>query len=341
MLFRKIGYLLLVAFGFLDTNHVNPIFALNVRSSADSQNTAQDSHFAKQITPAQKLALENQKAEALASFAKVLNALDAQYVDQNAVDINSLLEKALTAMLSDLDSHTSYLTPEQFQRFVTNVPNTLPKKVELKTSDLSHNIMYAKLPLFHAKAYEDIKTQLKYFKKNHDDKINGLVLDLRNNPGGLFEQAVKISNLFIDSGILVSSVGRDKTKPQQVEFALKSETFENFPIVVLVNENTASASEVVAGALQDRKRATIMGTTTYGKGSIQRLIPLANGGALKMTIARYYTPSGRSIQSEGIIPNIISPSPSGKKEVFPNMEGWDSNLNDDNVLKQAYAYLIK
>lgn len=328
-------------------------FSLNVFALSDE---IKDPRFEKQLTPAQQLQLENKKAQALASFAKALDALDGQYVDMETVQIDRLLERALTAMLSDLDPHTSYLTPEQFKHFVSSEPKKEQKKIEIKTEDLSHNIVYLKLPLFHAKAFHDLSQKLNQFKKEHNNQISGLIFDLRDNPGGLFEQSVKISNLFIDSGILVSSIGRDKDQPQQVDFALKSNTTDNFPIVVLVNEGTASASEIVAGALQDRKRALIMGTTTYGKGSIQRVVPLANGGAIKLTIARYYTPSGRSIQADGIVPdvqfsgaqdinakektNIPHLSKTSKLQSEEDMDSWDDTIRQDAWIKTAYIYLI-
>lgn len=328
--------------------------SLNVFALSDE---IKDPRFEKQLTPAQQLQLENKKAQALASFAKALDALDGQYVDMETVQIDRLLERALTAMLSDLDPHTSYLTPEQFKHFVSSEPKKEQKKIEIKTEDLSHNIVYLKLPLFHANAFHELSQRLEQFKKEHNNQINGLIFDLRDNPGGLFEQSVKISNLFIDSGILVSSIGRDKDQPQQVDFALKSKTIDDFPIVILVNEGTASASEIVAGALQDRKRALIMGTTTYGKGSIQRVVPLANGGAIKLTIARYYTPSGRSIQADGIIPDVqitnqqnIHTKENTKISHLENasnlqsdedINSWDDTIREDAWIKNAYIYLTK
>jgi carboxyl-terminal processing protease len=141
--------------------------------------------------------------------------------------------------------------------------------------------------------------------------ISGLVLDLRDNPGGLLDQAVQVVDLFIESGLIVSTMGRDKDRVER-EFARKRNTFSGFPVVVLVNGGSASASEIVAGALQDHERALIMGTTTFGKGSVQTILPLPDGSALKLTIARYYTPKDRSIQAKGITPDILVPARPGE-----------------------------
>jgi carboxyl-terminal processing protease len=130
------------------------------------------------------------------------------------------------------------------------------------------------------------------------------VLDLRANPGGLLEEAVNVSGLFLDKQLpVVSTMGRNKAK-KEVEFARGENPYKNFRLVVLVNEASASASEIVAGALQDHKRAIIVGKPTFGKGSVQTVIDLENQAGLKLTVARYYTPSGKSIQSKGIVPDI-------------------------------------
>ena len=134
--------------------------------------------------------------------------------------------------------------------------------------------------------------------------LKGLILDLRDDPGGLLDQAIEVSDLFLDKGIILSIRGREE-KNNQVFKATPNQTKQTYPIVVLINGGTASASEIVAGALQDQKRALIMGTTSFGKGSVQSVERLRDGYALKLTIARYYTPSGRSIQAKGIVPDII------------------------------------
>ncbi len=134
--------------------------------------------------------------------------------------------------------------------------------------------------------------------------IKGLVLDLRNNPGGLLNQAVRVSDLFLDSGMIVYTDGRIESQKQKF-FAQKDGTWMDFPLVVLVNGGSASASEIVAGALQDHKRAVVLGTKSFGKGSVQTILPLDDNSALRLTTARYFTPKGRSIQATGIVPDIV------------------------------------
>ncbi|MBA7682963.1 hypothetical protein ES703_91319 [subsurface metagenome] len=135
-----------------------------------------------------------------------------------------------------------------------------------------------------------------------DKELEGLILDLRNNPGGLLSQAVKVADAFLDSGLIVSIKSRDQREQKSV--AHKATKSRKYPMIVLVNEGSASASEIVAGALQDNKRALILGTTTFGKGSVQTLFPLSDGSGLRLTTALYYTPSGSSIQASGIEPDI-------------------------------------
>lgn len=154
---------------------------------------------------------------------------------------------------------------------------------------------------FRENTTEDLKKALEEIKQKGE--LKGLVLDLRGNPGGLLDQAVSVSDLFLEGGDIVSIQGRKNISPQIFK-ARKRGTEPNYPIVVLINAGSASASEIVAGALQDHKRAVILGTTSFGKGSVQTVRPLKDGYALKYTIARYFTPLGRSIQAEGIEPDI-------------------------------------
>jgi carboxyl-terminal processing protease len=134
--------------------------------------------------------------------------------------------------------------------------------------------------------------------------MKGLILDLRNDPGGLLEQAVQVADEFLDAGMIVYTEGR--VEGQKMKFyAQKKAKEHDYPLIVLVNGGSASASEIVAGALQDHGRAVILGTPTFGKGSVQTIIPLEDGSAIRLTTARYYTPSGRSIQAQGIVPDIL------------------------------------
>jgi carboxyl-terminal processing protease len=164
---------------------------------------------------------------------------------------------------------------------------------------------YVRLKQFSENSDRDMEQALdRLEKESPDGKLRGLVLDLRNNPGGLLDQAVRIADEFVDSGLIVRTEGKGGRIIDE-EKAHSRGTRLGFPIVVLVNGGSASASEIVAGALQDHGRAAIMGTQTFGKGSVQTVIELDDGSALKLTIARYYTPSGRSIQEHGITPDVI------------------------------------
>lgn len=173
----------------------------------------------------------------------------------------------------------------------------------VKSRPLEAGYGYVRVAQFQEKTDTDLDNALDKMEKDNGG-LKGLVLDLRNNPGGLLDQAVKVSDDFLESGLIVYTDGR--IEGQKMTFSAKKEgTRPNYPIVVLVNSGSASASEIVAGALQDHGRALILGTQTFGKGSVQTIYPLEDGSALRLTTARYYTPSGRSIQAKGITPDII------------------------------------
>ena len=162
---------------------------------------------------------------------------------------------------------------------------------------------YIKINQFIEKTHADVKNALQQLESK-DKKLKGLILDLRNNPGGLLDQAVKVVDEFLDSGIIVYTEGR--VEGQQMKFyAQPKPQKHDYPIIVLVNAGSASASEIVAGAFQDQGRGVILGTQTFGKGSVQTIIPLEDGSAIRLTTARYFTPNGRSIQAQGIVPDII------------------------------------
>ena len=160
-------------------------------------------------------------------------------------------------------------------------------------------VLYIKITSFDSKVVNGVK----YLLQNNKD-VKGIILDLRNNPGGLLSQATGLLDLFIDKGILVSQKGREK-RENVVYKAHKEGTFKNIPITVLVNGGSASASEIVSGALQDHKRAPIIGEKTFGKGSVQIVVPIGKEEGVKLTVARYYLPSGRTIQNKGVTPDII------------------------------------
>ena len=172
---------------------------------------------------------------------------------------------------------------------------------------------------------DDLLSALEKFESNKIS-LKGLILDLRDNPGGLLNQAIEVSDLFLEKGIILSIKGR-KEKNTQIYKATPNEVKRNYPIVLLINGGSASASEIVAGALQDHKRALIMGTTSFGKGSVQSVEKLRDGYGLKLTIARYYTPSGRSIQAKGIQPDIVV-----KRRVIDKEDTED--ISDERMLKE-------
>ncbi len=174
--------------------------------------------------------------------------------------------------------------------------------LSVKSQIIEPGYGYIKITNFQAKTSSDLQDALQ--KLTADQKIKGLILDLRNNPGGLLDQSVKVCDIFLKEGVIVSTRGR--LADQNIEYTAHGRgSYFDFPMVVLVNEGSASASEIVAGALQDHRRALILGTRTFGKGSVQTIIPMGDGSGLRLTTARYYTPSGTSIQATGIKPDVI------------------------------------
>ena len=174
----------------------------------------------------------------------------------------------------------------------------------IKTETIEPGFTYIRISNFQTHTVDDLKKGLMKLKNENNNNIKGLILDLRNNPGGLLNAAVGVSDLFLNNGLIVYTEGR--IKDSKLKFNAKpSEMLKDTPIIILVNGGSASASEIVAGALQDHKRAVIMGEKTFGKGSVQTILPMNDRTALKLTTARYYTPSGRSIQASGIEPDMI------------------------------------
>jgi carboxyl-terminal processing protease len=177
------------------------------------------------------------------------------------------------------------------------------KSVKFKNLDEGYG--YVRIAQFQEKTSDDLQKALASLNESSKGKMKGLILDLRNDPGGLLDQAVKVSEAFLDEGkLVVYTEGREKDA--QMRFvSRKGDKQANYPIVVLINSGSASASEIVAGALQDHKRAVVMGVQSFGKGSVQTIIPLSDNSGLRLTTARYFTPSGRSIQAKGITPDIV------------------------------------
>lgn len=185
----------------------------------------------------------------------------------------------------------------------------------VKESFLEPGLAYIRITNFQIQTTTDVNDALQNLQQQHP--INGLILDLRNNPGGLLDQAVSVADIFLDGGLVVYTKGR--VREQNMTFQAHSNSGKNmFPLVVLVNEGSASAAEIVTGAIQDHKRGIIVGTKTFGKGSVQTILSLPEGAGLRMTTARYYTPGGRSIQATGITPDVEVPFTSNGGKIKKN-----------------------
>ena len=355
-------------------------------------------------------AVPRQDYESLEAFTNILSIVKKNYVED--VETKNLVNGAINGMLSSLDPHSAYLTPELYKdlqmdtqgRFgglgieitvksgvltvVSPIEDTPAFKAGIKPGDMIFKIEdeftkdmtlvdavkkmrgpkgskinlsikrdgvpelidftlmrdtirvqsvrsrvlepgygYIRLAQFQERSDRDVQKALEKLAAEKPG-LKGLVLDLRNNPGGLLTQAVRISDLFLDSGLIVYTEGRIESQKQKY-FAQKEGSWMDFPIVVLVNGGSASASEIVAGALQDHKRAVVLGTKTFGKGSVQTILPLDDNSALRLTTARYFTPNGRSIQATGIVPDIVvesTPQQEGKAD-----EKKRSMLREENL----------
>ena len=197
----------------------------------------------------------------------------------------------------------------------------------VKADLLKNNVGYLRLTSFNENSGDQIREQIREFEKNGD--INSYILDLRNNPGGLLSQAIRISDFFLDNGEIVSTKSR-KASENRKWFAKKGDLIGGKTLVVLINYGSASASEIVAGALQDHKRAIILGENSYGKGSVQSIIPLKNKGAIRLTVAKYYLPSGKSISEVGVSPDI---------EIDEDTDEFRIKTDTDNQLSYALKLL--
>ena len=208
-----------------------------------------------------------------------------------------------------------------------NIIREIIEVQSVKSELLDNNIGYIRLTSFNDNSSEQIKKQIKKFKENKN--VNAYILDLRNNPGGLLSQAIKISDFFLENGEIVSTKGRKKSENRKW-FAKNGDILDGRTLLVLINYGSASASEIVAGALKDHKRAIILGESSYGKGSVQSIIPLKNKGAIRLTVAKYYLPSGKSISEVGVKPDI---------EVNEEGDNFRIKTDTDNQLDYAIKLL--
>ena len=208
-----------------------------------------------------------------------------------------------------------------------NITREIIKIRSVKADILKKNIGYLRLTSFNENSGKQIENEIKSLEKNKN--INSYILDLRNNPGGLLSQAIKISDFFLDNGEIVSTKSR-KVSENRKWFAKKGDLTNGKTLIVLINYGSASASEIVAGALKDHKRAILIGENSYGKGSVQSIIPLKNDGAIRLTVAKYYLPSGKSISEIGVSPDI---------EIDEESDDFKIKTETDNQLNYAIKLL--
>tara|TARA_S200000501_G_C20726990_1_gene701068 strand:- start:374 stop:1102 length:729 start_codon:yes stop_codon:yes gene_type:complete len=201
------------------------------------------------------------------------------------------------------------------------------KSVEASVLGKNKNVGYLRLKSFNENSDKQLFNRIKNFENKN--KLIGYVLDLRNNPGGLLTQAISITDFFLENGEIVSTKGR-RTSETRKFFARSGDGIKGKPIIVLINNGSASAAEILAGALKDHKRAIILGENSYGKGSVQSIIPLKNGGGMRLTISKYYLPSGKSISEVGVSPDIL---------VQENEKEFEINSKNDNQLNYALELL--
>ncbi len=194
-------------------------------------------------------------------------------------------------------------------------------RIQVTRAHLEGDVGYVRLTQFNEQSDPGLRQSIEKLQTQSGGKLKGLVLDLRNNPGGLLDQAVAVSNDFLDRGEIVSTRARHPDDSQRFDAKPNGDLIRGLPLVVLINNGSASASEIVSGALQDNQRAILLGTRSFGKGSVQTVIPLAGNGAIRLTTARYYTPSGRSIQGLGITPDVtVNESRDAPEHLLPERE---------------------
>ena len=231
------------------------------------------------------------------------------------------------------------------------ITRAIIKIQSVRSRTLEKGFGYIRVSAFQERTGADLRKAISKLKRANNKKLKGLVLDLRNNPGGLLNAAVEVSDAFLEEGIVVSIKGRDNSNTTTYS-AKGADLINEAPIVVLINGGSASASEIVAGALQDHNRGIVMGTLSFGKASVQTVVPLGNGSALKLTTARYYTPNGTSIQAKGITPDIVLDDvqvskkedngfkPTKEKDLSRHLENSDEDDNGNSNEDKDIKFLI-
>ena len=265
----------------------------------------------------------------------LITHLDGEQVQ--GLTLSQAVEKMRGKVGSDLKLT---IRREGREPFDVTVTRAVIKIRSVRSRMKGDDIGYVRITSFSEQTATSVERAIKRFKENSKNKLKGIVLDLRNNPGGLLDQSVKVSDAFLNQGEIVSTRSRRADEGQRFN-AKPGDVADGMPIVVLMNGGSASASEIVAGALQDHRRGIVMGTRSFGKGSVQTIIPLSGHGAIRLTTARYYTPSGRSIQAKGIDPDIIVEQATVQKVDQPrrtredDLRGRLDNPNDAEPEKPA------
>ena len=269
-------------------------------------------------TPAQRAGIQPGDLVTHLDDEPVLGLTLQQAVDKMRGPVNS--EITLTVRRSGVEESLNF-----------PITRAIIKIRSVRARVVDDEIIVARISAFSEHTSDDLDAVLGDLWEEQGDRVVGAVLDLRNNPGGLLDQAIAVSDAFLERGEIVSTRGRDPTSALRFN-AQEGDIIDGLPLVVLINGGTASASEIVAGALQDHRRALILGTRSFGKGSVQTVIPLSGRGALRLTTAHYYTPSGRSIQAQGIDPDIVVEQirPEPEPEAIPERREEDLRGHLDN-----------
>ena len=239
------------------------------------------------------------------------------------------LMEAVKLMRGPVDSSIDLTIRRRGEKKIIN-KTIIRKMIQVKSVEakiIKNNIGYLRLKSFNSNSSKQLVEKIKNFEKSK--KLTGYILDLRNNPGGLLTQAINVTDFFLNDGEIVSTKGRKASENRRF-FAKKGDKVKGKPLIILINNGSASASEIVAGALKDHKRAILLGENTYGKGSVQSIIPLSDGGGMRLTISKYYLPSGQSISEIGVSPDIL---------VEEKSEDFKINSVSDNQLNYAIKLL--
>ncbi|MGB0495666.1 MAG: S41 family peptidase [Kangiellaceae bacterium] len=267
----------------------------------------------------------------LQTFSEVFHHIKTSY--HKDISDEELIQAAIKGMLNSVGEHTKYYSPQEFAYFnrVSDGGQADTLTPNIISTNISDNIGYIAIAQFTSKTPDELVKHINNLMQNYDTKK--LILDLRNNLGGVVEASEEIANMFLRKGSIYFSKGKSTESNRNV-LAQGRTIFPELILLVMINRNTASSSEILAGALQDNKRAIIFGENSYGKGTIQTVFALRNGSAIKLTTSEYFTPNGNAIQQKGITPDIIGNTKNMAKQMSPPI------FNDLEIF-QAYLHLMK